>query len=133
MGKVQRFYTVGMPTPNEVKSAVLAVQSLIDQKVMSNRTDVQRAGVLMASVAKCLKFGKSVDLGTHVNDGKSPIYNIWHNAMKNAGVRQNWQNVTVVTLKPDTITTGKDKFGTFIEGETTTTGRNVILLIAPTE
>lgn len=131
MGKVQRFYTVGIPTPNECKSAVASVRELMSQGIMSNRTDAERSGVLMASVAKCLEYGKSVNLGYVVNDGKSPVYNIWHNALKNANVRSEWHNVTIVTLKSDTVVTGKDKYGTWVEGETTTTGRDVLLLISP--
>lgn len=131
MGKVQRFYTVGMPTPNECKSALAIVEKLVADEIMSHATKKDRASLLLASVSKCLAFGKSVDLGHVVNDGKSPVYNIWHNALKNATVRSEWHNVTIVTLKSDTVVTGKDKFGAWVEGETTTTGRDVLLLISP--
>lgn len=129
---IQELYTTAM-RPASVASAVATVTEYRENGNGSNRTNWERMTGILSAVLNTISTGMATevtDLFTDT-DSKAPAYHLAHRALSAGAIRPEWQNVQVVTLRTETVQTGK---GGIVTGDSTTTGKvgKVRIFITPT-
>ena len=98
--------------PNDLKQASALTLAYRNEGNGSNRTNWERMTAILAVVLCVVRTGKPVEVTDLFTDGTSPVYNQAHRILSTGLLRPYWEQVTVVSVKPDGTTTTTGTVGT---------------------